>query len=419
MKPMRALLAFAAVAVGWAQAPQANPIDSNADLPPSSQLLARIRAHMAETLEHQPNYTCLETIERAYRPGMSRKLQVQDTLRLEVALVDGTEMFAWPGSKKFEETDLRKLIPTGAFGNGAFALHARAIFMGRAATFLYRGEEALETRPPGPAGLVRYDFRVPRAVSGYTIRSGDISGVAGYRGSFWAEKESLDVRRLEVIAENIPAELGVISANDRVDYARLRIGDGNFLLPTESELAMSDISASESRNYVHFTSCRQYSGESTLRFDDADSNTAAAAGPPPDLPEVDVPAGLDFALALDQDLELDMAAVGDPVRARLNGDLRRNGEVLARKGAAAYGRITRLESRDGLTVLGITFTAVETGTATLRVTAKLYDSVGLQFLSPPRNVRVRTAPPQPGEGLIVLRSGHVRLSRGILMYWRT
>jgi len=427
MKPMRALLAIVATVVASpfavSQSPDtAPPLAGLESLPPASQLLARIRAHMADILTHQPNYTCLETVERSYRSTGSRRLTLDDTIRWEVALVDGQEMFAWPGSKKFEETDLRKLIPSGTFGNGNFALHARSVFLGRVATFEYRGAEVF-AGAPGP--LERYDFHVPRLVSGYTIRMEERTGVAGYHGSFWADRKTLDVRRLEVIAEDIPPDLGVTAASDRVDYARLPIGTGEFLLPVESELNLADKYNLESQNRVHFTGCRQYTGESTLKFDDTDSTSAGAPGTPAEphdsapAAETDLPAGLEFSVILDQDLDVDMAAVGDPVRGQLHSDLRRKGEVLARKGAAANGRITRLERRENVTILGITLTALGTGAATWRLNAKLDDVVGLQFYAPPRNVRVQTGPAQPGEGLIVLRTGRVRLIRGILMYWRT
>lgn len=370
---------------------------------------------MADTLEHQPNYTCLETVERSFHLSGARKWQLDDTLRLEVALVDGQEMFAWPGARKFEETDLRKLVPNGTFGNGNFALHARTVFLGRVASFVYRGVEMVDGAP-GP--LERYDFHVPRPLSGYTIRVGERSGVAGFHGSFWAEKQSLDVRRLDVIAEEIPPDLGVAAASDHIDYARLPIGSGQFLLPVESELTMADATGQENRNRVHFASCRQYTGESTLRFDDADSATAAP-DTPVDQPQADLPKGLGFDVIVDQDLNLSSAAVGDPVRGHINGDLRYKGGLLAHKGAPVVGRITRLERRTEYIVLGITLTAIDSGSATLRVTATLDGVAGLQFLAPPRNLRVRTGPPQAGEGLIVLGSGNALLNRGILMYWRS
>src|SRR5207244_4252652 len=49
-------------------------------------LLARIKNRMGENLRRQPNYTCLETIERTRRP-QGGKAKIEDTLRLEVALV--------------------------------------------------------------------------------------------------------------------------------------------------------------------------------------------------------------------------------------------------------------------------------------------------------------------------------------------
>src|SRR5579884_1905575 len=96
---------------------------------PEVLLLARIRTQMSRTLERQPNYTCVQEIERSHRIPPKHKFQLVDMLRLEVALVDGREMFAWPGAQKFEETELQKMVPQGAaIGNGNFALHARNVF---------------------------------------------------------------------------------------------------------------------------------------------------------------------------------------------------------------------------------------------------------------------------------------------------
>ena len=63
--------------------------------------------------------------------------------------------------------------------------------------------------------------------------------MVGFHGSFYADPVTLDVRRVEVVAEDIPAELGVTAAETTVDYGRLRIGDEEFLLPVESELMMA------------------------------------------------------------------------------------------------------------------------------------------------------------------------------------
>src|SRR5690349_7792012 len=98
-----------------------------------ADLFTRIREKMSDVLLRQPNYTCTETVERTSQTPAGRSI-VGDTLRLEVALVDGKEMFAWPGSKEFEDRKLRDLVPTGMFGNGNFAIYARILFLSNVAS---------------------------------------------------------------------------------------------------------------------------------------------------------------------------------------------------------------------------------------------------------------------------------------------
>src|SRR5207237_772673 len=83
-----------------------------------------IKARAAENLQRLPNYTCTETIERTRRLHGSRKFQPLDILRLEVALVEGKELFSWPGAGKFEERGIGEIVGHGAAsGKVAFALH--------------------------------------------------------------------------------------------------------------------------------------------------------------------------------------------------------------------------------------------------------------------------------------------------------
>src|ERR1700719_4336898 len=87
---------------------------AQAPLPLDLDALSKVRTRMLFNLQHQPNYTCVETIERSTRSRSTKQFKVIDTLRLEVALLDGHEMFAWPGSRKFEDVDVTKLVTTGA-----------------------------------------------------------------------------------------------------------------------------------------------------------------------------------------------------------------------------------------------------------------------------------------------------------------
>ncbi len=380
-------------------------------LSPASAILARIRAHMADVLRHAPNYTCVETMERTRRSGPSHKFEMQDTLRLEVALVDGKEMFAWPGSKKFESDDLRSLISSGAYGNGNFALFARAVFLTSAPTFVYRGEEPIQGR-----NLLRYDFRVTRISSGYQIRVSDHEAIVPYHGSFWADPKTLDAARLEVFGDDIPTELGLTYSSDRIDYARAHIGDEDFLLPSESELEMRLLTGEENRNFVRFSACRQYTGESVLRFDDPTVAADPSQKPPDE--EIVLPEGLEVRVALSDDINLTSAAAGDEVHASLASDVKLKGKILAAKGALVLGRISRLERYPSQTVVGITLSDLYADGKHAGLSLTL-DRVLMGVLwTPPRNALLLEHR-QPHEGLIPVQPGRVVLRRGILMYWRT
>ncbi len=376
-----------------------------APLAPEVVQLAKIRARMVSNLSLQPNYTCVETVERSHRQAPSKKLQSVDTIRLEVALVDGKEMFAWPGSRNFEDVELRTIVTTGAIGNGNFANHARALFYGYNANFDYKGKDAV--------GL-RYDYRVPLFMSGYKIRTDRGEAIVAYHGTIWADPDSLDIRRIEVVADDIPARLNVAEATDAMDYAHMRIGDGDFLLPASSELSMTDLDGSESRNHVRFANCHQFAGESVLTFADAPESKEERPSP---VAEIVLPTDLALRLTLLDEVDARKAAVGDQIHARLENDVRYKGKVLFPKGAAVVGRISRLERHEDYTRIGLELSEIEAQGVRAKLKAKLEDILGLDAFGPKRRMEYRDA--KPGEGLIPINATRPRLMRGMVMFWRT
>ena len=150
-------------------------------------------------LKRLPDYTCLQTIERTER-GQNGKTKLIDVIRMEVALVDGREFFAWPGSKKFDDTSIADMVKGGAIGNGNFALHAKAVFQSTSPRFQFAGEQVGD----GGRTAYKWNFVVPQNLSGYEIGNFVDHAIAGYHGSFWADTTTLDVTRLEVYADDIP-----------------------------------------------------------------------------------------------------------------------------------------------------------------------------------------------------------------------
>lgn len=380
------------------------------NVPSDVLLLSRIRAHIADHLTKLPNYTCLQTIERSRRRAPSNRYELVDTIRLEVALVGNRELFAWPGAGEFEEKELREMVHGGATGTGNFALHAYSVFLSNAPTFTYAGEETRDKRR-----TFRFDYHVPFISSGYRLRIPPHEAIVGYQGSFWADAETLDLVRLEVHADKIPPHLGLLSAFDAVDYARVPIGDKDFLLPRASELVMLDVNGNESRNRVLFTDCRQFTGESVLTFAEpppADREAGLEAA----LREIEFPAGLSLELRLRDEIDSEKSFVGDPVSAVVHSDVRRDGAVVVPKGARVLGRITRLQRGPGPRahfIVGLRFFTVEFDGGRGRFLARL-EEAGPTFLS---NLSLEDA--SPGHGVLMVNGTRVRLRPGFRMIWRT
>ncbi len=395
------------------------------ELSPETLLVARIKTRMLDNQSRLPNYTCLQTIERSYRRAPARKFELLDTLRLEVALVTGKELFSWPGSARFEDRELKDLVGGGAIGNGTFALHARSVFLSSAPTYTYVGRRERDGRQ-----TERFDYRVPQLTSGYKIRVGPREAFVGYHGSFWVDATSLDLIRLEVHADDIPPHLGLDSAGDWIEYERARIGDGEFLLPRASELTMTDLAGNESRNRTLFASCRQYSGESVLSF--AEPVEASATPEPPALVRFELPAGLGLELELETSIDLRRAAVGDPVVAVVRGDAKLKGSVVVPRGARVSGRLARLEkwpgrSRDSYAVR-LRFHTLEFDNRQARFLASLEGvSAFLGSLAPPSGRPAPDRGPDPDAGGDLEASSvgmfyypeRAEVPKGFRMYWRT
>ena len=307
-----------------------------ASLSPDLDLLTKIKVRVAESLTSLPNYTCAQEIERFRRRATAHRFERLDTVRLEVALVQGKELFGWPGGDRIAESEITNLV-RGTIGNGDFALFPRSVFFSDGATFRSRGMVEL-----GGKQAFQFDYQIPLIASGYHLKVPPHEAVVSYHGSFWADADTLDLMRLEIVVDAIPSYLGISATTNRVDFARVTIAGVPFLLPQQAELDIVDLNGWENRNHTAFKSCRQYTGESVLSFTDAEPVPAA---PEPDVrsASVNLPDDFDVELELETTIDSDSAAVGDLVKGRLRRDVRNGKSLVLRKGSELLARITRLE----------------------------------------------------------------------------
>ena len=340
------------------------------DLPPELIRLARFKQKIRRDMAQVPNYTCLETMERSQRLPRARSFRPLDTVRLEVSNVDGKELLAWPGARRFEDKNLTSFVSSGMIANGIFALHAHNLFVNDTTAFEYHGEENLDGRD-----AVRYDYRIAQFMSGYKITMPGASATVATGGSFWFDPVTLDLLRLDVSGDEIPTELGLAEFVVKTYYARKHIAGSDALLPERAELVSTHFSGEVSRNVIAFSACREYGSESTISFEPPPE--PAAELPKPEALQVDLAAGLLVPMALETAIDSKSASVGDAVRARVRQDVRKKGQLVLPAGAQISGRIRSLErysAPEPYFLLGIEFSEAEWGNARAAFSGELVDS---------------------------------------------
>jgi len=321
--------------------------------------LERARVQLEAMTRRLARYACVETVERRYyQPPRSVSpascadivkahasrvspltLDSTDRLRLEVTLADGREIHAWPGATRFDARNVDQIIHGGPIGTGSFGAHLIGVFDNPGVDFQFAAET-----PAAGGQLLEYRYRVPLDASRYHIKTGAAWQAVPYAGSFWLDAASLELQRFTVDAGELPPASGMCSVDASLDYHRVRIGDGDVLLPRQGQMQVVMDDAAETSSVITFGDCREYQVESELRFDAA-PETESAAAKPAVLARMVLPLGVPVVLALSDSIDTDTAAVGDPVSATIARPVRPAGAngALIPAGTVVKGRITRME----------------------------------------------------------------------------
>ena len=97
-------------------------------------------------------------------------LMLRDRLRLDVAVVDGGEIFSWAGAGKFETHDVDKLVGDGASGSGEFGSFLASVFGGAPDAIRYAWLRN---------DLAQFEYNVPVAKSNYRYRTNGPGRIIG------------------------------------------------------------------------------------------------------------------------------------------------------------------------------------------------------------------------------------------------
>ena len=257
-----------------------------------------------------------------------------------MAVEAGLTRFSWPGENRFESYSLRQILNGPITEAGSLTLHIRSFLLAGEAKIEASGEKQIAGR-----AALGFEIAVPAEKSSYTMRVGETEAALAYRGSIWIDRETRELIRIEGRVDK-DQRVKIVRITDRMDFRPVRIGIADFVLPASAELMIEDIFGGAKRNQAVYEDYRPYEPATA----DADAQESIA-----------LPAGLTIRVKLEDAIDSDLAAVGDPVRAVVSGNAKKDKKVWVPKGATVTGRIHHLQRiLDPAThyVLGLTFSIV-------------------------------------------------------------
>jgi len=321
-------------------------------LPRQVLQLAELKRAIEADLAALTNYTCIETVERSRRKNAKQPFRYVDTVRVEVAVTKDDELYSWPGAHHFEERSITDMVGAGTIASGSFATEIRSVFLDNTSIIAWHGEEDMFGRP-----ALRWDYRIPYNLSGWTLQYAGHTGRVSASGAFWIDAASMELLRLETNADEIPPDVPIAAVKSTLDYGRVRIGSRTLLLPQRASLELAELTGQQSLNRIEFTHCREFTVQSAL-ISELSPESGPAVAP---VAELTLPVGLRLFVRLAHSIDSEQAVVGDALSAIVESSAGHKGTMVP-KGAVLRGRIRRLERYSiptGHYIVGLEFTELE------------------------------------------------------------
>jgi hypothetical protein len=242
-------------------------------LPPEqegNELLERARAATLAAADAMPDFIVKQLIKRSRAYGNTNNWQPQDNLTIAVAYRANAgeqyKVLAVNGVPRAQETtqkrDYSKDVDPGTTSSGVEYISAVAeVFKPQSDTkFKLVDTDLIQGRH-----TLVYEYEVSRDLSQLTLRAGEVEpAVVGSRGKIWIDRELNRVLRFEQIATEVPPDYPIRAASTLIDYEWVAIGENKFLLPTHSEILLTNVGRGvtmQSRNDIRFRGYQKFGAE--------------------------------------------------------------------------------------------------------------------------------------------------------------
>lgn len=253
--------------------------DPEAARPPSQRevddLLRKTRENTLAAVEEMPDFVVKQLIQRSMAFAGTNNFRNRDRLVVAVSYratgeeeyrvlsINGAIQPAPDARRSYEEVG-------GTSSTGEFVTVLATIFKPESETRftvvdndIIRGKRA-----------VMFDFEIDKDRAKQVITSrGDINDttISGMNGRLWIDRETSRVLRIESNATEIPEGFPITAARRTVDYDWITISDMTYLLPSLSDVRLTQLyrgTQYESRNVIRFREYQKFGSEVKIGDED-------------------------------------------------------------------------------------------------------------------------------------------------------
>lgn len=234
--------------------------------PPSREeqerILAKVREYALDYDRRLPDFICAQVTRRFYDPTGLEFWSAADTITAKLTYFQNKEeKKVMMVNGKYLDMDYDKL--GGATSTGEFGSLLREVFEPAShATFAWEKWATLRSRR-----MYVFSYRVPRAYSKWKLSyERTLEDTPGYRGLIYIDRETDQVMRVTLEAEDITPSFPIQAATTKLDYDYQEISGTSFLLPLRSEMRMRS-GKTLVKNQVEFRMYRKFGADATITFD--------------------------------------------------------------------------------------------------------------------------------------------------------
>jgi VWFA-related protein len=233
-------------------------VPTNPVPPPTPEEIRQLIADARERAQHYadslPNFMCIQVTSRSVDAAGRGRWKLRDTITELLRYRDKSEtrtMLKLNGKPSNTDRDAMR----GTFSSGEFGGVLKAIFQDSAkADFVWKETDAL-----GGGTVQVFDYRVASANSIFAVTGlNDMQIAVAFHGRVYIDTATRSVRRVTLVADDMPRDFPTHSTSIQVDYDYVVINAHDYLIPISAEVSLKQGRHEAVLNTIEFHNYRRF-----------------------------------------------------------------------------------------------------------------------------------------------------------------